>query len=197
MNRKLLIIYAVLIAIVAVEGFVYLFFYSPYKKIITEVITKPPQKLLNQRQYFVGPDNSRIDIDNKLVNPRQAINQDTLSDWYTMLRWFKVGVMTRSVWQNEFEGEVSEIDTDGGLVAGQPYSTSITLDSQDKQQNTFYFNETILTLPTTKIVQLKNGVESPIPIQEIRVDDRLRIYITINMKEEFLSSQIEYKIIKL
>jgi hypothetical protein len=195
MNRTLIIICFVLAVVLIGEVIFFTFFFSPSSSVNTQNIGIPQAN--NQKEYFIESSNSRIAIDNKLINPQQGINQDSLSNWYTMLRWYKNSTLVSSIWENILEGTVTKIDADGGKVAEQDFDRSITITGTNNEKDIFYLTEEILSLPTTHVVRLRNGTETPININEIGINDKIRVILKIDMKKDFLSGQLEYKFIKL
>lgn len=153
--------------------------------------------LLPTQQIDANP----ILIQNDLKRPDAAINDNTLSQWYTVLRWFYNDVLTSSIITNDFEGIVDAINTTGGNFSDvsdkynqQKYKISLAIRG-GQHKNWFFFKEE--DLPNITIVELANGKENPINFEKIKVGDKIKIRETINLTKNFESSLLEFKISKI
>lgn len=174
-NKLLVAIFAIVLIIVAAEVGYY-FFYQPQ-------ITTPPKK-----NGASTPTKTLIGLTDSALSP------DTLSD----LLYTRRGVLTASILNNKYQGEIVELITTGGIIPKNqsPYQVKIKIQGEQGAVNVLYLGASDLAL--TKMYQInKDGKQLPINISDLQIGNKVIIEITLDLTKDPNSNTMEIKITRI
>lgn len=185
-NKIIFVIFFILLIVTGIE--IYFFFFSQVKTINKlSPITTTQTPLLISRTPSPAP----------IIAPsvkNQAFNRDELSSLFPI----KKGVVKSSTIISEFQGNIIEIDSKGGIVPIDKfkYKLKIRIKGGSEDTNTFYFSNNEVN--KIKVFYLNKDQKIPFALNKLNIGDKISLKTTSdllkNIEDDCL---VEGEIIKL
>lgn len=182
---KLLKISYFLLLLVTVGELIYFFFIQSKKMDVSltsnteRVVALPTISLNNKQTLQQSRAESAID----------AFNAEHI--------WGKKGLLTSSILEDHYKGIISDLDTKGGIFPENkfPYKAKIILKGTEGFSQIFLFHEATVSL--AEIVALKDNIETPIMITDLKIGDQVVIDRKIDLTKGYGKNFIKLKISKI
>lgn len=129
--------------------------------------------------------------------PNHVVNLDSLA---TLSHWQK-GVIYSAKVTSEYRGKILKIDNDGGMLqeygwAPFDYVLKITVEGEDGHWNDIFLNKSELAKTVFKKIVEKNQ-EEIIDYKDLKANDRLQAFITMDLTKDFKNNFVSAEIIKV
>lgn len=146
--------------------------------------------------FYLGLLNSNNRSNAKNQNPiqKQIISYSEVTNSLRR-KMIKEGVLTSNVNISEVTSKIKEINFKGGFNMDEPYTIKIVLEVGTNDEVSYFFNKNDLS--KTKIVKISSQKELPIKVEELKVGDKITIFMKYDFTKSIESAAIEIKIIKI
>lgn len=128
--------------------------------------------------------------------PNHAIDINGLS----MLTYWQKGVVYSARINVELKGNIAEIDTNGQIQEhGWPtfnYALKIKIKGENNKTNDVFLNQEELSKTVFKKVNAQNIME-PIDYKELKLNDKIQVFLILDLTKEFGNNFVSAEIIKL
>ncbi len=181
LNRILKLVFVILIIITVVQVGTYIY----YQK---NSIYNPSLTTNTQRSVTIVP-NTKTNVNNNL---KQALNDKALRSLY----YLKKGTLQQSTANVILQGKITEINTKGGTIENYGKFTlgiNIIGDSNDTQDFVYYDTD----MAKIKFYRMDGSKNIPIKVNELKINDIIRINETYDMTKDTTEYLIESTITKI
>jgi len=187
MNKLLLILFAVFMAVVIGESFYYFAYLKTQparptstnsnKKTTVGISASSSAKIVYDWKHRINTDKFYRDI-----NPFMAVDPKVLDT----LLFYNKSIMTSSVNKNTNQGKINQIDAKGGKAFYDYYNYKLLIrlepengDTNQANWSRFYFSED--DLKKTKFFAIVSGKEQPITMNDLKAGDIIKIEDEIDL----------------
>ncbi len=165
-SKILKIIFVVLLIITAAELF-YFFIYQPKSVNKSSSTTNQFPSLTPTPQSVSSEEN-------------QAVNSTTVNNLFL----YKKSILSSSIINNKYEGEIVFINKNGGFLKTEQfkYDLEIKIKSDLNEFNSFYYNEN--EVKQIKVFKLNNNQKESSDINELKIGDKIVIEESLNLLKD-------------
>lgn len=182
------VIFVILILVTVGEVGYYLYFQLANKNNLSPSITAEPSQI--SIANLLPTENPNLFTQN---DPNRAINANMVLG----LLQSRKGILISSILNNQYTGEIVEIDTKEGTVpvTGSKYKLKLVIKSNQNILQDLYFSNPQQN--KIKIIKKTDTGEEPITWSDLEPKDKIIIQSSIDLTKELGSNLIEMKVTKI
>lgn len=121
-----------------------------------------------------------------IISYTPAFKNETLNS----LSYLKKSIIISSILENTYQGEIIELDTQGGYLEKENFNFALKIRIKNKEDtNSFYFNKDELSK-----IKVYNQNKEEILINDIKVGDIVEIKHKLNLLEDLNNNLISFEI---